>query len=366
MLVRQGRIVDVDLSGARPSAELPVIDLGAVTLLPGLVDAHTHLAFDPSGNPVEQLQGDSDEVVLGRMRRHARQALRGGVTTVRDLGDRGYLSLIVRSECASQLQAGPEILASGPPITTHRGHCWFLGGEAAGVAGVRAAVAERLARGVDVVKVMATGGGVTPGSSPHLSQYSVDELRVVVTAAHEAGTWVTAHAHGGEGIAAAVAVGVDGIEHGTFLTAAGAEPDWATVSAMAEAGVFVGVTAARMPDGAPPSPQVLEARGCLPRMYREGVRLVCSSDAGVVASKPHDCLPHGVAEFAAFAELSCAPALAAVTSVAAQSCGVGDRKGRIAAGYDADLVAVGGDLCHDLTALSDVRAVYRSGKRVFG
>ncbi|MFI5783163.1 amidohydrolase family protein [Nocardia sp. NPDC051570] len=364
VLVRQGRIVDVDLSGARPSPELPVVDLGTVTLLPGLVDAHTHLAFDPSGSVVEQLRNDSDEVVVDRIRRHARQALQAGVTTVRDLGDRGYLSLMVRSECASRMAAGPEILASGPPITSHGGHCWFLGGEAAGVAGVRAAVAERLSRGVDVVKVMATGGGITPGSDPHLSQYTVDELRAVVTAAHEAGTWVTAHAHGGAGIAAAVAAGVDGIEHGTFLTPAGAEPEWATVAAMAASGVYVGVTAARMPEGEPPSPRVLAARECLPRMHREGVRLVCSSDAGVVGSKPHDCLPHGVAEFAGFAELSCAEALAAVTSVAARSCGVGDRKGRIAAGYDADLLAVSGDVSQDLTALSDAHAVFRGGQRV--
>jgi imidazolonepropionase-like amidohydrolase len=364
VLVRQGRIVDIDLSGASPSAELPVVDLGAVTLLPGLVDAHTHLAFDPLGNPVEQLQTDSDEVVLDRMRRHARQALQAGVTTVRDLGDRGYLSLIVRSECASQVEAGPAILASGPPITSPRGHCWFLGGEAAGVTGVRAAVAQRVARGVDVVKVMATGGGTTPGTQSHLPQYTVDELCAVVTTAHEKGKWVTAHAHGGGGIAAAVAAGVDGIEHGTFLTPTGAEPEWATVAAMAAAGVFMGVTAARMPDGAPPPPRVLTARECLPRMHREGVRLVCSSDAGVVSSKPHDCLPHGVAEFAAFAELSCTQALATVTSVAAQSCGVGDRKGRIAVGYDADFLAVGGDLSHDLTALSDVRAVFRCGQRI--
>jgi imidazolonepropionase-like amidohydrolase len=353
VIIQDGRIVRVDLGAAAPSADLPVVDLGDVTLLPGLIDAHVHLVFDPPANIVEQMAADDDETLLGRMRKHAQQALKAGITTIRDLGDRDYLSLSVRD-------AGPELLVSGPPITTPNGHCWFLGGAAAGVADLRDAVKQRLERQVDVIKVMATGGSVTPGSSMQASQYSLEELRAIVDTAHEAGTMVTAHAHGGQGIADAVRAGVDGVEHCTFLSDVGADPDWATIGAIAEAGVFVGVTVGRVA----PSPRIDSVRAMYARMRREGVRMVCSSDAGVTAQKPHDCLPHVVPEFVNFTESSTIDGLKAATSLAAQSCGVADRKGRIAPGYDADLLAVAGNPVHDLAALTDVRAVFRGGERI--
>jgi imidazolonepropionase-like amidohydrolase len=171
---------------------------------------------------------------------------------------------------------------------------------------------------------------------------------------------VTAHAHGGKGIADAVQAGVDGIEHCTFLTATDPAPDWATIGAIAEAGIFVGVTIGKTS----PSPRLDAVRAMYSRMRREGVRMVCCSDAGVVAQKPHDCLPHIVPEFVSFTEVSAADGLKAVTSLAAQSCGVGDRKGRIAPGYDADLLAVAGNPADKLDALQDVRAVFRGGRRV--
>ncbi|WP_229686247.1 metal-dependent hydrolase family protein [Longimycelium tulufanense] len=363
VLIQDCHIVDVDLSGSRPAVDLPVTDLGDVTLLPGLVDAHSHLAFDPTGNVVEQMRGEDDATLLNRMREHARQALSAGITTIRDLGDRNYLSLVLRDEFASDGSPGPKLLVSGPPITSPGGHCWFLGGEAAGVDALRAAVAERITRGVDVIKVMATGGGITPGSAADESQFDADELRAVVEAAHGAGKPVTAHAHGVQGIADAVRAGVDGIEHCTFLTADGAAPDWDTVRILAKTGIYVGVTAGRVPRGPLPA-HVALARRCLPRMQREGVRLVCSSDAGVTAEKPHDCLPHGLPEFAGFVELPTTQALAAVTSLAAESCDLGGRKGRIASGYDADILAVTGNPVRQLEDLCNVAAVFCEGQRV--
>jgi imidazolonepropionase-like amidohydrolase len=137
---------------------------------------------------------------------------------------------------------GPELLMSGPPITRTGGHCWFLGGEADGVDGVRAAVAQRVAAGVDVIKIMATGGLMTPGFGVHESQYGLAELRAACEAAHECGLAVTAHAHGPRGIAESVAAGVDGVEHATFLTPDGVEFNAGTVDRLAAAGVFVGAT----------------------------------------------------------------------------------------------------------------------------
>ena len=353
VVIEDDRIADA-------AGEVPVVDLGDVTLMPGLVDAHSHLVFEPGSDIPRDMAETSREVLLERMRRHALQALRAGITTVRDLGDRDYLAVELRDTLGSD---GPEILAAGPPITTPGGHCWFLGGETPPDR-LAEAVAERAARGVDVIKVMATGGGITPGSLAHQSQYDLDQLRTVVEAAHAADLPVTAHAHAGTGIRDAVRAGVDGIEHCTFMTGHGADPDWSVVAEIVDAGVHVGVTAARMPTGNALPPHVIAARAHVARIQRAGARVVCCSDAGVIPDKPHDCLPHSLPEFQELTQLPAAAVLTSVTRLAAESCGLGHRKGRIAAGYDADLLAVHGDPTEDLTALLDVVAVFRAGARV--
>ncbi|MEV6237019.1 amidohydrolase family protein [Lentzea sp. NPDC051838] len=332
------------------------LDLGDVTLLPGLVDSHVHLGFDPFGVAVD-LPHDSEDVMVERMRANAAEALRAGITTVRDLGDRGYLSMRVRD-------AGPEVLVSGPPVTTTGGHCWFLGGEADGLDGIRKAVTERVERGVDVVKIMATGGSITPGSSPFHQQYTTEELRAAVEIAHDAGIPVTVHAHGASGIKAAVEAGVDSIEHAFFLARGGLAVDWDTVDLMVRKGIYVSTTTARLPTAEPPFPVSTQVRQNFGRMRELGVRLVCSSDAGVGQYKRFDSLPHGIVEFGEVVGFSTAGALASATSVAATMCGLGERKGRIALGYDADLLAVAGNPVKDLKALLDVRAVFRAGKRI--
>src|SRR5262245_25488776 len=356
-----GRISAVDLAGSGVSAGLPIVDLGDVMLLPGLIDAHVHLSFDPAGDAVMQMQADPDEVLLQRMHRHAQAALRAGITTVRDLGDRSYLASVLRERYVAGAQAGPEILVAGPPITRSGGHCWFLGGQADTPEELAAAVTQRAARGVDVIKVMATGGVITPGCEPYQSQYGPAELRLIADAAHRVGVPVTAHAHGNPGIADAVAADVDGIEHCFFRTKQGISLDLQTVAALAETGVYVGTTTAR-PPGELPADSV-QTRENFARMHRAGVRLVCSSDAGVAPFKPHDCLPHGVIEFGARLGFTSAQALASATSIAAQACAVGHRKGRIAPGYDADLLAVAGNPAADLPAILHPTAIYRAGHR---
>ena len=187
VLIDDGRIVAVQLVGDLPPADVDVVDLGDVTLLPGLVDAHLHLVFDATDDPVGHLAGRDDQAVLVQARAAARRALEAGITTVRDLGDRRFVLLRLREELAVDVTAGPRLLLAGPPITTRGGHCWFLGGEADGVAGARAAVRERAARGVDVVKVMVSGGALTPGSVTHASQYGPAELRAAADEAHRLG-----------------------------------------------------------------------------------------------------------------------------------------------------------------------------------
>ncbi|WKX73651.1 amidohydrolase family protein [Streptomyces sp. XD-27] len=365
VLIDGSRIAGVDMTGAPPSADLRVLDLGDATLLPGLIDSHVHLAFDPEDKSKPAMADEDAHTTLARMRVHAGQQLRAGVTTVRDLGDRDFLAVSLRDHYAAGAEAGPEILAAGPPITRTRGHCWFLGGEADGIAAVEAAVKERIARGADVVKIMATGGVITPGWGPHQSQYTRDELAAVTRAAHTSGRPVTAHAHGRQGMADAAAAGVDGIEHASFFTEDGVDPDWRTVAAVVEAGTFVGATEAWLPTGSMVAPHMakrVEQRSAnFARMHREGARLVCCSDAGAGPRKPHGVLPHGIIRLGSLG-LTNTEALASATTLAAQACRLADRKGRIAVGYDADLIAVPGNPLHRLETLLDIRAVIRAGR----
>jgi imidazolonepropionase-like amidohydrolase len=344
-----------------PGAE----DLGDVTVLPGLVDAHQHLCFDASADVLTPLLETNDDDLLDVMARNARTALAAGVTTVRDLGDRRFLSLELRDRLQRDPAAGPELLVSGPPLTPTKGHCWFLGGEADTDDDLRAAVRERAERGCDVVKIMVTGGVITPGFGPHESQYDREQVALVVGEAHAAGLRVAAHAHGPGGIADSVAAGVDTVEHCTWFTEHGVEPDWEVARAMAAAGIVLSATLGQRPGLTPPpaiASRIEAMRANLGRLWDLGVPIVCGTDGGVGPPKPHDILPRAVLDLVG---IGLPPdALAAATSAAADACGVGDRKGRLAAGYDADLLVVGGDLRADPEALVDVKRVYRAGQRV--
>jgi imidazolonepropionase-like amidohydrolase len=356
-----------------PAGPLPagahVVDLPGLTLMPGLVDTHLHLCFDATGDPVGHLAQADDETLRQRMAGAARRALRAGVTTVRDLGDRGFLALDLRDQgCAGEFGPLPTIVAAGPPITTPGGHCHFLGGEASGEAGLRAAVRERAERGVDVIKVMASGGNMTPGSLAHEPQLGAGALRVIVAEAHRHGLPVTAHAHSARSIADAVAAGVDGIEHATFMTAGGVDAPETVIRVIASQRIAVGWTVGRDPDHAGTvMPQIASRMAGLiaarRRLYESGAVLVPGSDAGVSPAKPHDVLPYAPGDLAA-AGLGPAEVLWALTSRAAQACGLGHRKGRIAPGFDADILAIDGNPLQDVAVIRRLRAVYAGGQAV--
>jgi imidazolonepropionase-like amidohydrolase len=364
VLIDGGVLADV----CRPDGPVPadVSELGDVTVLPGLIDSHIHLAFDASTDVLTPLLEDGDDVLLQRMADHARAALAAGVTTVRDLGDRRFLSLDLRAQLRSDPSAGPELLVAGPPLTRTGGHCWFLGGEADTVDQLRAAVRERVERGCDAVKIMATGGALTPGFGPHESQYGVDQLAAVVAEAHRFGLAVAAHAHGPDGIRDSVAAGVDSVEHCTWFTADGVDVDWAVARRMADAGTVLGATLGQTP-GALPLPAVarrLETYfATVVELIGIGVTVVSGTDGGVSPAKPHDVLPRGVIALTDRG-VPVDDALATATRTAAAACGVGRRKGRLERGYDADLLVVRGDPRSDPAALLAVDRVYRAGRRV--
>jgi imidazolonepropionase-like amidohydrolase len=243
-----------------------------------------------------------------------------------------------------------------------------MGGEADGELEVRRAVRAHVKARVDVIKIMATGGNMTPGTNPSLPQFTVAELAAAVAEAHRLGRTVTAHAHGPLGIATAIEAGVDCIEHCSFRVAGGRDPRPELIERIAERQIYVCPTVGAKPTDS----ELSNAAGrrlaesfapILEQMHRAGVRLVGGTDAGISPAKPHDGLAYGISVLGQVG-LSNAEALSAATSVAAVACGVGDRKGTVQVGKDADLVAVGGDPTLDLNALRDVRAVFRGGQRV--
>ncbi|MEV7996643.1 amidohydrolase family protein [Streptomyces sp. NPDC086077] len=364
------RIVGVDRTGALPTDGTEVIDMGpSACLLPGLIDTHVHLAFDAGPDPVTSLAATSDSALVAHMRAAARSALLAGVTTVRDLGDRDYLSLALKAELTQHPERGPEILAAGPPLTTPGGHCHFLGGEVEGADSLRAAVREHHARGCAVIKIMASGGHMTPDSVPaHDSQYDLDDLRVVVDEAHRLGLPVAAHAHGLRAIKDAAEAGVDSLEHVSFLTADGVASDAELVDTLVRKGTFVSLTLGLDPSVALQLPEGMAAQvdallDTYRHLHKAGAHVVVGSDAGVAPWKPHNVLPYGVADLA---QLGVSPlaALTSMTSLAARLCRVEGRKGRIAADADADILVVDGDVAHDPAAVLNVQAVFRAGVRV--
>jgi imidazolonepropionase-like amidohydrolase len=368
VLCRGQRILDVDTSGAAPPQAATVVDLGSSScLLPGLIDAHVHLAFDAGPDVVAGLDQKDDDMLLASMHAAASQALRAGVTTVRDLGDRNYLAVVLRDSFTSAL-LGPEIVASGPPMTTRGGHCHFLGGEVEGGSDLRAAVQERAARGCDVIKVMVSGGHFSPGIQPHESQYQLADLRVVVDEAHRRGLPAAGHVHGVQAVADALEAGFDTLEHVTFFTAEGVIPDAAVMERIVSEGVVVSATVGIVPNRGSVPPALAQRLPAyfdnLRRLHASGARMVPGSDAGLSPVKPHDVLPHSLGALVNEIGMTNGDALRAATSIAARAIGLDGRKGRIMAGADADFVAFRGNPLDDISAVLDVEKVFRAGRQV--
>jgi imidazolonepropionase-like amidohydrolase len=376
VLVDDGHIVGVETRGFEVPVDCETRTFDG-TVLPGLIDMHTHLVTDSGPMALDRVAGYSHDEIEAVVAEALRRQLAVGVTTVRDLGDRAF-HVVARRDGPPSGALEPRIVASGPPITSSGGHCHFLGGEVVGREGIRSAVRDRVARRVDVVKVMASGGLNTPGTDVLLTQFTDDELRVLVDESHTAGLPVTAHAHGTPAVRQAVAAGVDGIEHCTCATAEGVgRCDDELIGAMARGGVTVCPTFGFDPAlrGQSPAPvRAMAARfgttiermtadrwAFVARLREAGVRVVSGVDSGIQPPKAHGVLPHAVLELLE-AGFDIAGALATATSTAADACGLAATTGRVRAGLEADLLVVDGDLSTDATALHRVALVLRGGQ----
>lgn len=362
-------VVDGTVRRIGPAAELSSlsspctrIDLGDTTLMPGLIDAHVHLGFDAGPDPVSTMRRQDDEEQLALMARNAEDMVRAGVTTVRDLGARGFLDRELAGRIAAGSVRGPRLVTATRPITTRGGHCWFMGGECSGEREVAEAVRRHGAEGADVIKIMVTGGFMTHRTAPGAPQFSRAEVRAAVETAHGLGLRVSGHAHGTEGIAMAVREGVDTIEHCTWVGRQGLEFDPRTADLMARRGTYVCPTVNRNARNPAGRIDWRQRSRHLAAMRDAGVRLIGGTDAGI-EHIAHSAYASGL-DIMTDIGMSHREVLVSATSLAAEALGVADRTGSIASGMAADLLAVPGDPLADLSVLGRPTFVMARGQVV--
>lgn len=376
--IEGGRIAALG-SDAELRAGAKIISLPGCTALPGLIDAHVHLVLDPAvGDPLKQMAPPRKERVRS-MEARALAMLRAGITTARDLGGGEGLEIDLRDRIASGECPGPRLLCAGQPVTSPQGHCHFWGGEAGSDSEIESIVARQLGRGVDWIKVMATGGVMSRGTRPSAAQFDLRELELIVAEARRGDLPVAAHCHGTEGIARAARAGVRTVEHCSFAGTGGfgTDLDAGVVGVLATQGAWVSPTVnlgwgrrlrqAAMGDD---SKESLHSAAFVSRMQavfgalrQSGVRFIASTDAGI-PGVPHDRLAAGLAAFSQFADLAPVDVLRAATSGSAEALGLGSSVGRLRPGSVADLLLVDGDPLRDLGVLERPRLVVARGELV--
>ena len=394
-VIRPGRILDVRTGELRanqavvierekitqvaPFSELKAgagdatIDLPDATLLPGLIDMHTHLTFDLNSLGYQGLGiSTAREALHGA--RNARRTLEAGFTTVRNVGAKDYADIALRDAINDGDVIGPRMVASGPALGITGGHCdenllppafHFQGdGVADGVEAVQHKVREVIKYGADVIKICATGGVLSKGDDPNASQYTLEEMKAIVADAHRLGRRVAAHAHGDEGVRWASEAGVDSVEHGHLM-------DDAAIATLKKNGTYLVPTLflteymqqhmehsdipeysrQKMRDVAAAAQQNAK------KAFAAGVKVAFGTDAAVY--------PHGLnaGEFHVYVKLGMTPlaAIQAATINAADLLGWKDRVGTLEPGRWADIVAVDGDPTKDVTILEHVKFVMKGG-----
>jgi imidazolonepropionase-like amidohydrolase len=348
--------------GALPAEHLslPRADYPGSTIMPGLIDSHVHLAFDGGPNPAARMRAETGEQQLMLMLRSARELLGVGVTTARDLGSRAYLAVAVRDAIAAGLARGPRLVVAACPITVTGGHCWFMGGEADSEDDLRRLVRTHHKNGADLIKVMSTGGFMTSGSAPWYAQFTTAQLAVIVEEAARVDKPVAAHAHGTEGIRRAVEAGVTTIEHCSFVTETNERCfSEALAARIAERGIVV------CPTISGNAPYVADLTGIVvgahaKAMHEMGVRMIAGTDAGI-DNNPHHQYVGGL-EYLVTLGFQPAQVLAMATTEAAAALGLGAITGRLAPGYEADLIVAGGDPRADIAVRRDLRRVIARGR----
>ena len=343
------------------------VDLAGHTLLPGLINCHVHLCFGAEADPVRPMREEPVALTAIKALLRARETALAGVTTVRDLGGREYVELAARRAIQEGLIDGPRIVAAGRPVCMTGGHGHWLAREADGPDDARKAVREQLKAGADVIKIIATGGVMTPGVEPGSPQLTLEEMRAAIEEARKAGRRTAAHAMAATGISDAIAAGITSIEHGVYLTeeiVAHMRRDgtFLVPTLNAPAAIATGGLAAGIPEYmVRKSEQVVPPHvASFQLAHRAGVRIAAGADSGTPLNFHGSLLP----ELTLMVKHGMTPleAIRSATATAADCLGLGQALGRVAPGYAADLIAVAGDPAERIEALGDLRLVLVNGR----
>jgi imidazolonepropionase-like amidohydrolase len=348
-----------------------VVDLGGMTVMPGMIDVHTHLTMNTDFDPYHELTStDAKEAINGVV--NARTTLLAGFTTVRNVGASGYTDVDLRDAINSGQVPGPHMLVSGPPLGITGGHCdenllpvsyHAVGdGVADGIAEVQHKVRQNIKYGADLIKVCATGGVLSKGDDPQASQYTLEEMQAIVADAHRLGRKVAAHAHGAQGILWASKAGVDSIEHGSYINdAAIAEmkkngtylvptlylEDW-----MLEKGNLPAFYHQKMVDVS------AVAKSNIKRAMQAGVKIALGTDAAVY---PHGLNAHELDVYVNQLGMAPLTALQTTTINAADLMGLTAKTGTLEPGKWADIIGVEKNPLDDVKVLQDVKFVMKAG-----
>ena len=353
----------------RAPTDAQVLDFRPNFVMPGLIDSHVHLtATGREGAMAELLKASDIEMTIQAVS-NLRAALNAGITTVRDCGGIAEIVVAVRGAVESGVVAGPRVIASGAPVTSHKGHCHFWRLEAEGAESIRLAMSRMNELGNDFFKVMVTGGGSTPGTHPRRSQYSQDDLNLMVQEAQRYGKGIIGHAHGTEGIRRAVEAGFTGIEHCSWLARDGnaIEYDEKLVKLMVERGTVICKTIAgfqRWPvEELGEQHPAWESFETFRQMMVAGVRFIAGTDAGIDLTD-FSGLSRTLETMVGLGGITAEQAIASATREAAEVLGVGAETGTLTVGKAADCIAVSDDPYKDIRVLRDVSGVVCRGEPV--
>ena len=350
------------------------IDGRGLAVIPGLIDCHVHLCLGGEPDVVGTLESEQPPYTLLKSAKHAKATIDAGFTTVRDVGSRDHSIFMLKQAIESGLLSGPRIIGAGRAICMIGGHARFIGQEVEGTEQVRQVVAEQIAAGAGVIKLIASGGVLTPGTSPDEAQMTMEELAAAVDAAHQAGKRVAAHAHGAAGMKNAIHAGVRSIEHATLL-------DDESGALMKRYGVYMvptlsalATTAACRPGCGIPESALAKAKSMTKRhqasfktAHQSGIAIAMGTDAGT----PFNYHGDNAQELERMVAFGMTPmqAIVASTATAAQLIGIQDSVGTLTKGMEADLVILKGNPLRRIEVLRDrdkIMGVMKAGKFVSG